>query len=50
MNPEYFAADPSDLLIAADIRVREEPEREEEEGEEEHETGEDDDGEGGYSE
>jgi hypothetical protein len=51
MNPEYVAADASDLSLPADIRVREEPEDEEEEGEDEHDGGEeDDDGDEGYSE
>jgi predicted Zn-dependent protease with MMP-like domain len=49
MNSQYFAADPSDLSLASDILLREEPEDEEENDEKDNDE-EDDDGDEGYSE
>jgi hypothetical protein len=49
MKSQYLAADPSDLSLASDILLREEPE-DEEENEEKDNDEEDDDGDEGYSE
>ena len=48
LHPESSDSESADLLLPADIRVREEPEDEEEEDEEEQGGGEDEDGDEGY--
>jgi hypothetical protein len=50
MNSQYLAADPSDLWLASDILVREEPEDEEEDDEKDNDEEDDGDGDEGYSE
>jgi hypothetical protein len=50
MNSQYLAADPSDLSLASDILLRQEPEYEEEDEEQGNDEEDDSDGDEGYSE